>query len=43
MLIEQLNEFELRGPGPPDHTCTFTLKTDYFHGKAKISKSNSFE
>ena len=22
MLIEQIIEFELRGPGPPDCTCT---------------------
>ena len=29
MLIEQIIEFELRGPGPPGRTCTPT--TDYFH------------
>ena len=24
MLIEQIIEFELKKPGPPDHTCTPT-------------------
>ena len=28
MLIEQIIEFELRGPGPPGRTCTPT--TGYF-------------
>ena len=36
MLIEQIKEFELKGPGPPGHTCTPT--TGYFHDKTKISK-----
>ena len=39
MLIEQIIEFELRGPGPSEHTCIVTPKTGYFHGKTKISKS----
>ena len=38
MLIEQNIEFELRGPGPSDRTCTPT--TGQFHDKAKISKEN---
>ena len=38
MLIEQIIEFELRGPGPPGRTCTFTA--GYFHSKPKISKKN---
>ena len=37
MLIEQIIEFELRGPGHPDRTCTST--TGYFHDKTKISKA----
>ena len=36
MLIEQILEFELRGPGPPGRSCTLT--TAYFHDKTKISK-----
>ena len=36
MLIEQIIEFELRGPGAPGHTCT--PKAGYFHDKTKISK-----
>ena len=38
MLIEQITEFELRGPGPPGRTCTPT--TGYFYDKTKISMSN---
>ena len=35
MLIKQLIEHQLRGPG---QTCTSI--TDYFHDKTKISKEN---
>ena len=38
MLIEQITEFELRGPGPPGRTCTPIA--DYFHDKTKFSKKN---
>ena len=38
MFIEQIIEFELRGPGPPGRTCN--AKTGYFFGKTKISKEN---
>ena len=38
MLIEQIIEFELRGPGPPGRTCTPT--TGYFYDKTKISAKN---
>ena len=38
MLIEQIMEFELRGPGVHSRTCTLT--TVYFHDKTKISKEN---
>ena len=38
MLIEQIIELQLRGPWPPDQTCT--LITGYFHNKTKISKEN---
>ena len=38
MLIEQIIEFELRGMGPLDRTCTPT--TGYFYVKTKISKEN---
>ena len=38
MLIEQIIEFELKGPVSP--SCTCTPKTGYFYDKAKISKSN---
>ena len=38
MLIEQITEFELRGPGPPG--CTCTPVNGYFHDKTKISKEN---
>ena len=34
MLIEQIIEFELRGPGPPGRTCTPT--TGNVHHKTKI-------
>ena len=37
MLIEQIIEFQLRGPRPPGHT--FTPITGYFY-KTKISKAN---
>ena len=37
MLIEQIIDFELRGPGPLGRTCT--PKTGYFHDKTKISKA----
>ena len=35
MLIEQIIEFELGGPGPPSRSCTFT--TGNFYDKTKIS------
>ena len=38
MLIEQIVEFQLRGPGPPGRTCTPI--TGYFHDKTKFSKKN---
>ena len=38
MLIKQIIEFELRGRGPLDRTCTPT--TVYFHDKTKILKKN---
>ena len=38
MLIEQIIEFQLRGPGPPGRTCT--PSTGYFHDKTKISQEN---
>ena len=38
MLIEQIIKLQLRGPGPPDRTCT--PKTGYFYDKTKISKEN---
>ena len=38
MLVEQIVNFEIRGPGPPGRTCTPT--TAYFHDKTKISKEN---
>ena len=34
--MEQVIEFEWRGLGPLDRTCTLT--TGYFHVKTKISK-----
>ena len=38
MLIKQIIEFELKGPGPSGRTCTSI--TAYFHDKTKISKEN---
>ena len=38
MLIEQIVELQLRGPGPRGLTCTSI--TGYFHDKTKISKEN---
>ena len=38
MLIKQLIEHHLRGPGPPGRTCTSIA--GYFHDKTKISKEN---
>ena len=38
MLIEQIMEFQLRGPGPPISTCTPI--TGWFQDKTKISKAN---
>ena len=38
MLIEQIVELQLRGPGPPGLTCTSI--NGYFHDKTKISKEN---
>ena len=39
MIIEQINEFELRGPELPSRTQT--PKTGYFHDKTKISEANT--
>ena len=36
MLIEQIIEFESRGPGPPRYTCAPI--TGYFSEKTKIFK-----
>ena len=38
MLIEQVIEFQLRGPGVPGRTCTPI--TGYFRGKTKISEEH---
>ena len=38
MLIEQIIDFKLRGPGPPGRTCIST--TGYFH--VKKSPKNIF-
>ena len=38
MLIEEIIELQLRGPGPPGRTRTPI--TGYFHDKKKISKKN---
>ena len=38
MLIEQIIEFKLRGPGSPSRACT--PKTVYFHDKTKIVLAN---
>ena len=41
MLVEQIIEFELKGPvGPPKRTCRPTPKTGYFHDKTKIFEAN---
>ena len=39
MLIEQIVELQLRGPGRPGLTCT-SITAGYFHDKTKISKEN---
>ena len=39
MLIEQIIEVALKGPGPLGQTGT--PKPDYFHDKPKISKTNT--
>ena len=39
MLIEQIIEFELRGPGPPG--CTCAPITGYFHDKTNILPVNN--
>ena len=41
MLIEQIIEFALRGPGPLSRTCRPSSKPGYFHDKTKISKRNT--
>ena len=38
MLIKQIAELQLKGPGPPGLTCTSI--TGYFYDKTKISKEN---
>ena len=38
MLIEQIIEHHLRGPGAPGRICTPI--TGYFHDKTKVSKEN---
>ena len=38
MLIKQIIEFQLRGPGPPGRTCTPI--TGSLHDKTKILKEN---
>ena len=38
MLIEQIIEFQLMGPGLPGRACTPT--TGYFYDKTKISNEN---
>ena len=40
MLIEQVIEFKLMGPGPPGRACTST--TGYFHDKTKSSRGSLF-
>ena len=39
MLIDQIIDFELRGPAPPGRTCTPI--TGYFRDKTKISEVKS--
>ena len=38
MLIEEIIDHQLKGPGPPARTCAPI--TGYFHDKTKISKEN---
>ena len=38
MLVEQIIELQLRGPGPPGLTCTSI--TGYFYDKTKLLKEN---
>ena len=38
MLIEQIIEFELRGPGPAGRT--YTPMTAYFHDQTKMCREN---
>ena len=38
MIMEHINEFEFRGPGPPARICSPT--TGYFQDKTKIAKEN---
>ena len=38
MVVKQIIEFELKGPGPPRRTCTPI--TGYFHDKTIISEKN---
>ena len=38
MIIDQIIELILRGPGPPGRTCTTT--NGHFYDKTKISKKN---
>ena len=38
MLIQQIVEIELKGPGPPSRTCTPV--TGWLHDKTKIMKEN---
>ena len=40
MFIEQIIEFELKGPGSTG--CTYNHKTGYSYDKTKISKVNFF-
>ena len=40
MFIEQIIEFELKGPGSPCRTCN--LQTGYFYDKTRISKKKIF-
>ena len=39
MFIEQIIEFKLRGPRPPNRTCA--PKSAYFYDKTKISKAHT--
>ena len=40
MLIKQIIEFELRGPGPPGRRPTCTPTTGCFYDKTNIFKKN---